>query len=78
MPDWMLFFKWFFISCQVIFGVLTISLVLLHSPKSDGAALGAVSQLFSGPKGAEATLSKITFVVAIAFVISCFALGYYF
>ncbi|MFM7389797.1 MAG: preprotein translocase subunit SecG [Vampirovibrionales bacterium] len=70
--------KWSLVTLEVISGVSLVLLILLHSPKSDGAGLGSVNQFFSSPKGAEATLTNITGVMAGIFVVCCFVLGYYF
>jgi preprotein translocase subunit SecG len=64
---------------QVVSAIILIALVLLHSPKGDGfAGLGGAGQLFSSQKGAEAALTKTTAVIAGAFFLSSFVLGYYF
>lgn len=67
----------FFQIIQILSGALLILFVLLHSPKGDGlAAIGGASQLFSSQKGAEATLDKITAVLAGTFVIVSILLGF--
>ena len=44
----------FFYMAQIISGILSIFLVLLHSPKGDGmASIGAASQLFASQKSTE-------------------------
>jgi preprotein translocase subunit SecG len=66
-------------SVQVLSAIILIALVLLHSPKGDGfAGLGGAGQLFSSQKGAEAALTKTTAVIAGAFFLASFVLGYYF
>ena len=62
---------------QIFLGVLLTILVLLHSPKGDGMAmLGGAAQLFSSQKGAEKNLTKLTAIVAIAFVVVSFIIGF--
>lgn len=67
----------FFQIIQAVSGLLMIILVLLHSPKGDGlASIGGASQLFSGQKGVEAGLNKITASTAFIFIYSSLVLGY--
>ena len=67
----------FFYVLQIISGILSIILVLLHSPKGDGmASIGAASQLFSSQKSTEKGLNKVTYFFASIFVLSSFMLGF--
>ena len=62
---------------QILFGIILIGLVLLHSPKGDGMAmLGGAAQLFSSQKGAEKNLNKLTTIIAVLFVLVSFILGF--
>ena len=62
---------------QIFLGTLMVGLILLHSPKGDGMAmLGGAAQLFSSQKGAEKNLNKLTTIIAIAFVVVSFILGF--
>jgi len=65
---------------QALSAVLTIALVLLHSPKSDGVSImgSGSSSLMGSQQGAEATLNKLTYSVVALFFLSSFILGYYF
>ena len=64
-------------SAQIISAILSILLVLLHSPKGDGiAAIGAASQLFSSQKSTEKGLNKVTYFFVGIFVLSTFLLGF--
>ncbi len=66
----------FFFVIQMITGVLTIILVLLHAPKGDGiAAIGSASQLFSSQKSAEKGLNKVTYIVSGIFVVVSLLIG---
>ena len=67
----------FFYSAQIISGILSIILVLLHSPKGDGmASIGAASQLFSSQKSTEKGLNKVTYLFVGIFILSSFMLGF--
>ena len=67
----------FFYSMQIISAVLSVFLILLHSPKGDGmASIGAASQLFSSQKSTEKGLNKVTYFFVGIFVISSFLLGF--
>jgi preprotein translocase subunit SecG len=65
---------------QAVSAVLTIALVLLHSPKSDGVSImgGTSGGLMGSQQGAEATLNKLTYTVVGVFFASSFVVGYYF
>ena len=67
----------FFYSMQIISAVLSVFLILLHSPKGDGmASIGAASQLFSSQKSTEKGLNKVTYFFVGIFVVSTFMLGF--
>lgn len=62
---------------QIVSAIISIILVLLHSPKGDGiAGIGGASQLFTSQKSAEKGLNKLTAVFAGIFVITTFLLGF--
>lgn len=62
---------------QIISAVLSVFLILLHSPKGDGmAAIGAASQLFSSQKSTEKGLNKVTYFFVGIFVVSTFLLSF--
>jgi preprotein translocase subunit SecG len=65
---------------QALSALLTIILVLLHSPKSDGVSImgSHTSGLMGSQQGAEALLNKLTYTVVGLFFLSSFVLGYYF
>lgn len=68
----------FFYIMQMISAVMTVILVLLHSPKGDGmASIGAASQLFASQKSTEKGLNKVTYFFVGIFVVSSFYLGYF-
>lgn len=62
---------------QIASAILSVLLILLHSPKGDGmASIGAASQLFSSQKSTEKGLNKVTYFFVGVFVISTFMLGF--
>jgi preprotein translocase subunit SecG len=67
------------LSIQGSSGLLLILLVLLHSPKSDGAGLmGGMASSFATQRGTESTLNAITKYTTAVFLIVSFIVGYYF
>lgn len=62
---------------QILSAILSVFLILLHSPKGDGMALiGAASQLFASQKSTEKGLNKVTYFFVGVFVLSTFVLGF--
>jgi preprotein translocase subunit SecG len=56
---------------QIIWAIAALGLivlVLLHSPKGDGIAIGGPTQLFSSTKSAEDTLNRVTWVLTVIFM----------
>ena len=54
-----------------------IILVLLHSPKGEGmGGIGGSATMFSGKRGAEAGLDRVTWIVSILFLVVCTILGF--
>lgn len=45
-----------------------VVLVLLHSPKGDGIAIGGQAQMFTSTKSAETTLNRITWALSVIFM----------
>lgn len=76
MPDWL---RTGLMGLQIGAGLVTIILVLLHSPKGDGVGGlgGGVSQIFSSQRGAEATLDRITYWAVGLFFGASFLLGHF-
>jgi preprotein translocase subunit SecG len=64
---------------QIIWAVcalLTIVLILLHSPKGDGlGGIGGQSQMFTSTKSAENALNRITWGLGIGFITLTVALS---
>lgn len=64
---------------QIASALVTMLLVLLHSPKGEGiGGLGGTANLFTTQRGAESTLNKITAYAVGTFIVASFILGYYF
>lgn len=60
-----------------ILGLALIGLILLHAPKGDGmAGIGAAATVFSGKRGAEAGLDRLTWVVFGLFMLICLIAGF--
>jgi preprotein translocase subunit SecG len=54
-----------------------ILMVLLHSPKGEGlGGIGGGATMFTGKRGAEAGLDKLTWSLSIAFLVCCILLGF--
>ncbi len=62
---------------EVILALMMVGLILLHSPKGEGmGGIGGTATLFSGKRGAEAGLDRVTWIVAVAFMLICALLGF--
>lgn len=54
-----------------------IVLVLLHSPKGEGmGGIGGAATVFSGKRGAEAGIDRVTWIFCFSFLIVCGILGF--
>jgi len=66
-----------FLGLEVILGVFLVALILLHAPKGEGmGGIGGTATLFSGKRGAEAGLDRLTYIVAALFMLVCALLGF--
>ena len=62
---------------QILSAIMSVFLILLHSPKGDGmASIGAASQLFASQKSTEKGLNKVTYFFVGIFILSTFVLGF--
>jgi preprotein translocase subunit SecG len=62
---------------EAILGILMIVLVLVHAPKGDGmAGIGNAATLFTGKRGAEAGLDRLTWFIFFSFMAVCTVLGF--
>lgn len=60
-----------------ILALALIGLILLHAPKGDGmAGIGAAATVFSGKRGAEAGLDRLTWIVFGLFMSVCAVVGF--
>ncbi len=66
-----------FLVLEGLMGVLLVVLILLHSPKGEGmGGIGGTATLFTGKRGAEGGLDRLTWGVAFGFLIVCIVLGF--
>ena len=69
-----------YIGCLVLeslLGIVLIGLILLHSPKAEGmGGIGGTASVFTGKRGAEAGLDKLTWIATGFFILICVLLGF--
>lgn len=62
---------------EILLGLMLVVLILLHQPKGEGmGGIGGTATLFHGKRGAEAGLDRVTYTVAVLFMIVCTILGF--
>lgn len=62
---------------EAILAMMLIGLILLHAPKGEGmGGIGGSATLFTGKRGAEAGLDRLTWIVAFSFLAICTLLGF--
>lgn len=62
---------------QAILGLVMMLLVLLHAPKGEGmGGIGGAATVFTGRRGAEAGLNRLTWGVFTVFLILCILSGF--
>ena len=62
---------------QALLGLMMVVLILLHAPKGEGmGGIGSGATLFSGKRGAEAGLDRLTWSIAGLFMCICLLLGF--
>ncbi|HEY9754096.1 MAG TPA: preprotein translocase subunit SecG [Oculatellaceae cyanobacterium] len=60
-----------------VLGLFMVALVLIHAPKGEGmGGIGTGATMFSGKRGAEAGLDRLTWIVAGSFMFVCMILGF--
>jgi preprotein translocase subunit SecG len=65
------------VGVEVLLGAILVALVLLHAPKGEGlGAIGGAATVFTGKRGAEAGLDRLTWIVALLFMLVCLVLGF--
>lgn len=68
---------YFILTIQVLCGIALTVLILLHSAKGEGlGSIGGSASLFTGPSQAEAGLNKITWTMAIVFILTSALIGW--
>lgn len=62
---------------QALLGLIMVVLILLHAPKGEGmGGIGGTATLFSGKRGAEAGIDRVTWTVVGLFMLICVVLGF--
>lgn len=62
---------------EIVLAIAVIFLILLHAPKGDGlGGIGGAATTFSGKRGAEAGLDKVTWFCISCFMFVCVILGF--
>lgn len=62
---------------QALLGIIMVALILLHAPKGEGmGGIGNTAMLFSGKRGAEAGLDRLTWIIVGIFMFICGVLGF--
>ncbi|MBX9948378.1 MAG: preprotein translocase subunit SecG [Candidatus Obscuribacterales bacterium] len=62
---------------QAVLGLIMILLVLLHAPKGEGmGGIGGTATMFTGRRGAEGGLDKLTWGIFLLFLILCVLSGF--
>lgn len=60
-----------------LLGLVLICLILLHAPKAEGmGGIGGMAVMFSGKRGAEGGLDKLTWIIVASFLVVCTILGF--
>lgn len=69
-----------YIACllvEVLLSICLVVMILLHAPKGEGlGGIGGTATLFTGKRGAEAGLDRLTWGFATLFMVICFLLGF--
>lgn len=62
---------------EAVLGLFMVALILIHAPKGEGmGGIGTGATMFSGKRGAEAGLDRLTWSVAGLFMLVCMVLGF--
>ncbi|MGH9549267.1 MAG: preprotein translocase subunit SecG [Terriglobales bacterium] len=62
---------------EAVLGVLMVFFVLVHAPKGEGmGGIGGAATVFTGKRGAESGLDRLTWWSAGLFMLVCFLLGF--
>ena len=62
---------------QAVLGLIMILMVLLHAPKGEGmGGIGGAATMFTGRRGAESGLDKLTWGIFLLFLVLCVLSGF--
>ncbi len=62
---------------EAVLGLFMVGLILIHAPKGEGmGGIGTGATMFSGKRGAEAGLDRLTWTVSGLFMLVCMVLGF--
>ena len=62
---------------EAVLGLFMVALILIHAPKGEGmGGIGTGATMFSGKRGAEAGLDRLTWAVSGLFMFVCMILGF--
>jgi preprotein translocase subunit SecG len=62
---------------EALLAIMLIGMILLHAPKGEGmGGIGGTATLFTGKRGAEAGLDRLTWTIALLFLTICAVLGF--
>jgi len=65
------------VGVEALLGLMLAALVLLHAPKGEGmGAIGGAATVFTGKRGAEAGIDRVTWIVAALFMGVLAVLGF--
>jgi len=65
------------VGVEALLALMLVALVLLHAPKGEGmGAIGGAATLFTGKRGAEAGIDRVTWIVACLFMGVLSVLGF--
>ena len=65
------------VGVEALLALMLVALVLLHAPKGEGmGAIGGAATIFTGKRGAEAGIDRVTWIVAGLFMAVLSVLGF--
>jgi preprotein translocase subunit SecG len=68
---------WICLAVEAVLSFLLILFILLHAPKGEGmGGIGGSATLFTGKRGAEAGLDRLTWIIFGLFMSICVLLGF--
>ena len=65
------------VGVEALLALMLVALVLLHAPKGEGmGAIGGAATIFTGKRGAEAGIDRVTWMIAGLFMAVLIVLGF--